>query len=505
MMSYLSQISHLMSHYLLSESKIMKLVVKNFGPIVEGEIDLTKKLYIFVGYNNSGKTYMSQLLWAIFRKPFPVTISVNMDIEDSAEKQNVGINENIIQNIMEAYLESLKKGNLSKIFNVSKDFFVDSELSFKPSKNSFMEEFEANSYIAYTGLSKQGQRYNFLFEKKNNSKFINIQNTNEDEFNDESYQSAWGIEIGFLANKLQDRCTEIVFNTLHKTNYDTFFLPSNRSFYPAYYKYIYSSAKEEKSEIDNIVKNGGTLSSEDMTQIRQLAKQPYTLPMDILTEMIYKFNTRNVQIKKIYSGQLYVLRELLGGDIILKSSEGIAPVEFFLKTKDGKELDMYLSSASVNQLATLYLYFKYWVSEKRNFLFIDEPEQNLHPKSQLELLDTLIEFAQEKDKFNRVLISTHSPLLTEAINNYLILGSLAEHLSEDVIEQKAAELGIANLPLTQEDIGIYFFNGSRIIEYTVGEYGTIFHNFKRTTDTVLNASYELGDYLSEILKKAKQS
>ena len=145
-----------------------------------------------------------------------------------------------------------------------------------------------------------------------------------------------------------------------------------------------------------------------MAKIRQLAKQPYTLPMDMLTEMIYKFNTRNVQIKNLYTEQLYVLRELLGGDIILKSSEGIAPVEFFLKTKDGKELDMYLSSSSVNQLATLYLYFKYWVHEDENFLFIDEPEQNLHPKSQLELLDSLIEFTQEKDKSNRVLIGGRS-------------------------------------------------------------------------------------------------
>ena len=31
----------------------MKLQIKNFGPIEEGEIDLSKKIYIFVGYNNA--------------------------------------------------------------------------------------------------------------------------------------------------------------------------------------------------------------------------------------------------------------------------------------------------------------------------------------------------------------------------------------------------------------------------------------------------------------------
>ncbi|OZH52788.1 hypothetical protein AFK68_22080 [Hydrocoleum sp. CS-953] len=48
----------------------MKLLVKNFGPIRNNTqtIDLSKKFYVFVGQNNSGKTYISQLLWAIFNR-----------------------------------------------------------------------------------------------------------------------------------------------------------------------------------------------------------------------------------------------------------------------------------------------------------------------------------------------------------------------------------------------------------------------------------------------------
>ena len=48
----------------------MKLSIKNFGAIKEGEIDLSKKVYVFVGYNNTGKTYISQLMYALNGQSF---------------------------------------------------------------------------------------------------------------------------------------------------------------------------------------------------------------------------------------------------------------------------------------------------------------------------------------------------------------------------------------------------------------------------------------------------
>jgi predicted ATPase len=48
----------------------MELIIKNLGPIKGNRqsIDLSKKFFIFLGYNNSGKTYVSQLLWTIFNQ-----------------------------------------------------------------------------------------------------------------------------------------------------------------------------------------------------------------------------------------------------------------------------------------------------------------------------------------------------------------------------------------------------------------------------------------------------
>ncbi len=41
----------------------MKLTIKNLGPLTKGgTIDLDKRFYVFVGKNNSGKTYVANVL-----------------------------------------------------------------------------------------------------------------------------------------------------------------------------------------------------------------------------------------------------------------------------------------------------------------------------------------------------------------------------------------------------------------------------------------------------------
>ncbi|WP_139959593.1 AAA family ATPase [Flavicella sediminum] len=42
----------------------MKLEINNLGPIKNAKIDLSKKLTVFCGPNNSGKTYLSFLVYA---------------------------------------------------------------------------------------------------------------------------------------------------------------------------------------------------------------------------------------------------------------------------------------------------------------------------------------------------------------------------------------------------------------------------------------------------------
>ena len=81
--------------------------------------------------------------------------------------------------------------------------------------------------------------------------------------------------------------------------------------------------------------------------------------------------------------------------------------EIKIAVKRGLEIDLYNASSSIKQLAPLLLYLRYR-AKAGDFLVIDEPEMNLHPESQVKLLEAL---AILVNLGVRVLLTTHSPYL----------------------------------------------------------------------------------------------
>lgn len=130
--------------------------------------------------------------------------------------------------------------------------------------------------------------------------------------------------------------------------------------------------------------------------------------------------------------------------------------------KSGENIPMYLSSSMVNQLSTLYLYFKYLMEKKDNFLIINEPEMNLHPAKKIEVLELLMHFASE----NKLLMATHSNTLAKSIINYLHLFDLKDKGvdTKAFIQENELEMD-SEINLSSNDIGIYYFNGKTIVPY----------------------------------------
>ncbi|MEN8216282.1 MAG: AAA family ATPase [Pseudomonadota bacterium] len=111
----------------------MQLIIQNFGPIKQGEIDLTKKFYVFVGYNNTGKTYVSQLLWSIFNektlKNFSEQVNPDVNLSQLEEKLREGessfdITPEILNPILGEFALFLKHQVMPKIFNIDKHHFI---------------------------------------------------------------------------------------------------------------------------------------------------------------------------------------------------------------------------------------------------------------------------------------------------------------------------------------------------------------------------------------------
>ena len=493
----------------------MKLRVKNLGPIRQGEIDLDKRFYVFVGYNNSGKTYMSQLLWSLVdkdtREAFQLVvlnenIPLRMKIPD-AEGQETSISSEEISTIYQHINSFYKKDFLEKL-NVSTDSFP--KFDFIILEN---EQILLNIDRCYgIEISHNNNNKIFFIVKKNKGELdLHIKMVNEEQFimTDKYYTSTENIRdrgksvlpVSILKYAALLILTGILFDLIITKNLKSFFLPANRSFYPTFYKYIYSVSKEEKDEIDYAIRAG-----KNMESIAALSKRPYTKAMDILTESIYNLNKNGyLTSQSKYMDLIEELEAIMGGQIVVKSVEGIAPIEFRLKMNSGQELDMHVSSSTSNQLTTLYLYLKYWAKESDNFLVIDEPEENLHPENQIKLVNLLMKFANRSN--NKVLITTHSPLMADAVNNHLHLGYLkSQNIDiQEIIENNNLPFDTEGSALTHEDMGIYFFNGKDIKEYQVGDYGAFFKDFKQAEDEVRDTANILKGYIYENEKLKKQA
>ena len=490
----------------------MQAIIQNLGAIKNNKqaIDLTKNFYVFVGDNNSGKTYVSQLLWTIFNQDVIQKFSEQIELEpDFEDKNEFEINEKLIDEILQKYASFLKK-ELANTYNIENTPYQETVLSnFSIQFNYDIERIKdadlqvishvklgGNKQAEFFVIKKEKKSLTFSFDNKDLNTFFDNITTNQKE--DIGKKRPKVKKIAFFSAIIQ-----LLLN--HKHN--TLFLPASRTFYPTFLQYILSFEREQEEKnkklfqekVEEIIKEKKDISNLELREIlnsfSNTFKTPYSKPIDILFKKLYKLNISKEQ--NYYNNLLEKLITLMGGNVVLNSLEGISITDFiFRMNKVEKDLPMYMSSSSVNQLTLLYLYLKYWVEERANFLMVDEPEENLNPKNQIKLLEILLAFANQND--NKVLITTHSPILAEAVNNYTYLDVIKNKFgikADEFIENNGLNFLNPEISISSEKLGVYFFDGKRIIDYKSPDYGAYFRDFKDVSDAVEGNGRLLTDFI----------
>lgn len=102
----------------------MKILIQHLGSIGVNRqtIDLSKDFYVFVGENNSGKTYVGQLIWTIFNTDLQVRFadSIHLDIAINPLNTTIELNRQLIDHILTQFALFIKK-ELTTTFNVADD------------------------------------------------------------------------------------------------------------------------------------------------------------------------------------------------------------------------------------------------------------------------------------------------------------------------------------------------------------------------------------------------
>ena len=153
---------------------------------------------------------------------------------------------------------------------------------------------------------------------------------------------------------------------------------------------------------------------------------------------IYRNLVKNIDIQNI-----------LEGEIIIKSNQII------YKNENDLELNMGLVSSTVKTLAGFFLYLKYQ-AQKGDIVFIDEIELNLHPENQRKIVKLINYLSKQGIKF---IISTHSPIITEEIDNMLLF----EKAKDKINSEEMKEYGInSEYGLKTSDINVFHLHNKTV-------------------------------------------
>ncbi|GAB6075732.1 AAA family ATPase [Desulfurobacterium crinifex] len=464
---------------------MIRLKIKSFPPIKkECEIDLGKDLIIFVGPNNSGKTYVSQLIWSIFYKPketdflnYLLHSSYIKQIEKLVKKDSnipfLRINEEVIK-LFEKVLGEYLHQELPDIYGdripheaIKFELEIDPHEFLKRIRYLRYDSDYKNRFLPFLGSVK----------KRRNS-----------------------YKVNFLVdpNKLKSRFQVLLAITLRDILIKpligvdkTFYLPAFRTSIPIVISKLIKAQSE--SIVEGKIHERKTYTEpveklifDTLLEISEFKKHKMKIipPESVL-------NMKNTKL-------LSKLVEILKGQIQVEVSEEVVPIPSFSYRSADIELPMTLSSSMVNQLSLFYVLFESYLLGKL-FFIIDEPEIHLHPETKVRFAEFLIDFVKNG---NKLLLTTHSTLFVRVLENYLLFGKLKEALPEEELEELIGYLELdPRLSLEPRSVGAYFFSGEEIIPYEDRGFGLLLSDFAKNQEKVFLDSRILRE---EIFKLASR-
>ena len=184
---------------------------------------------------------------------------------------------------------------------------------------------------------------------------------------------------------------------------------------------------------------------------------------------------------------------ILGGRLRVESSTNGGLPHFSYRPRGfHKSISLLSASSMVSELAPLVLYLRHVVQQGET-LIIEEPESHLHPKAQVDLTRQLAKLVQEGIK---VLITTHSEWVLEALGNLMRVSSLSESQSQGLQD--------AEFALDPEQVGVWSFKQQRspkgsIVEEVVFnvEKGGLETEFDQVAEDVYNSWATMENRIAE--------
>ena len=425
------------------------LHVENFGKIKQADIEISP-LMLFVGDNNSGKSYLMSLLWGLLTIGSDMFSFKNCNLNsyircDTWLVENIGVEVEIKDDKLDMFIDwfndllKINKNKLtSQIFNYSIDIGKIEIRNYKrrqPLKIQWEED--APGLLGLLSIQLRDGLNTIKFSYNSRRKY-----TTEERFEMLAH-ICWELFMEEIAASFSSgRSIE-----------DPVYLPASRTGFMLSYKSLVRDAISRSfSQNVNKVQNNSI----------------FTLPVNYFLQDIsgFEINKRS----KYRNIADFIEKNMLNGKIVVDDMP-VSNIAF--KAEDLKEsMPLYVTSSVVSELAPLVLLLK--SSLKYNLLIIEEPEAHLHPKYQVLIAKAMIRLINAGLP---VWITTHSDIILQQINNMI---KLNKHSSKETLMSK---FNYEEKDLLDEDkVNVYQFSTlsddkTEIQKLEKGEYGVVVPTF----------------------------
>ena len=445
-----------------------RLSVRDFGPIVEADVDF-RPLTVFVGPSNTGKSYLAVLTYALHQVLMARAFSVRFrrltahgpySMENRISEDDAAILKDWERNTNFSAGKSLDWGATKEIIqNDIQHYFpvIGSEI-----RDQLMRCFGIEDISQIHRLDRGKSEIRFY----SGGSGYDIRLSNQEVFPTIRIHQLPVIPASSMLESLEslhkDReevpmssflraLSDIVMsNNLGAINLPAYYLPAERS------GMVHAQRTVEGALIHR----------------SQYAGNSAILLSGILADFLqHMLGLRKTPLQnQVGSGRFAYAanaleQKIIQGDILNIHSE-TGHANFFYRPHGWEgNIPLMNTSSMVSELAPVVLFFRH-IIQPNSVLIIDEPESHLHPAMQVEFTRLL---AGAVKAGLRVILTTHSEWVVETVGNLVELWGVPEGRRESLPGGAYA--------LPPEDVGVWLFQRKE------GESGSVVTEVKRDPDT----------------------
>lgn len=442
-----------------------RLKVSGYGKLESAEIE-TAPLTLFVGDNNSGKSYLMSLLWGIRNLGGELLYAdETMEITETYDRLRCWVKKQIetareqgVHTVLASEIGDELQSVLQERINQNRDKFVKAIFN---SSDVEIEELQ----IELTGLA--GVSLDFIVREYGRNMGVAITNTGND-----------GVELALSEKEratgiLEEKTGRYFVNTLMALVLDS---------HGGFNREIYFPAARTGFMLTKDIINKVSRRTTFNVAAEQETMVPFVRPinqfLDVINDLTFDGES-NEDFKEIVQ---YLENGMADGTVEMSA----LPNKEAMYVPNGKTSGMPLriTSAVVTELSPLILNLKY----KRyvDALFYEEPEMCLHPQLQQKMGRVLCKMVNAGVQMN---ITTHSDIILQHVNNMIRLSGREDR------EEICHQLGYtARDLLSPQKVKVYQLKAvaggkTKVEELNCGENGFAVPTFNDALDRIMDEAY----------------